>query len=221
MECAAAILLLGGVRWSPSPAAALWKRIPQAPAVLAGGCMLVGGVAAAFGLGGDPLPAAHGSGSVHAGSGQRLALCPVLCPILRSRVASAYQEELGCLSVGFSCSLPLDWVRSPQRRMSAGRVLRLCRSSCSLPLPRGPCCRSCAGSRRRAAWLLALGKDTAFLMGGLCRRRVCWLGPQANRFGRIPTALCYLAVTALVIGDALRLPALMQIALAEFLLALA
>lgn len=50
MEYAAAILLLGGVRWTLS-SGSLWKRVPQAPAVLAGGCMLVGGVAAAFALG--------------------------------------------------------------------------------------------------------------------------------------------------------------------------
>ena len=39
MEYAAAILLLGGVRWTLSTGS-LWRRIPQAPAVLAGGCML-------------------------------------------------------------------------------------------------------------------------------------------------------------------------------------
>ena len=99
MEYAAAILLLGGVRWTLS-SGSLWKRIPQAPAVLAGGCMLVGGVAAAFALGGDPyrLLMAVAVSMLAAGSAWFFARSFV---ILRSRVASAYQEELGCLYVTF------------------------------------------------------------------------------------------------------------------------
>lgn len=63
---------------------------------------------------------------------------------------------------------------------------------------------------------LALGKDTAFLMGSYAAGGL--LAGTANRFGRIPTALCYLAVTALV---SVTSPSsrMMQITLAENLLA--
>ena len=117
---AAAILLLGGVRWTLS-SGSLWKRIPQAPAVLAGGCMLVGGVAAAFALGGDPyrLLMAVAVSMLAAGSAWFFARSFV---ILRSRVASAYQEELGCLYVTFLL-IAAGLGQVTVAGISAGRVL--------------------------------------------------------------------------------------------------
>ena len=120
MEYAAAILLLGGVRWTLS-SGSLWKRIPQAPAVLAGGCMLVGGVAAAFALGGDPyrLLMAVAVSMLAAGSAWYFARSFV---ILRSRVASAYREELGCLYVTFLL-IAAGLGQVTAAGISAGRVL--------------------------------------------------------------------------------------------------
>ena len=191
MEYAAAILLLGGVRWTLS-SGSLWKRIPQAPAVLAGGCMLVGGVAAAFALGGDPyrLLMAVAVSMLAAGSAWFFARSFV---ILRSRVASAYQEELGCLYVTFLL-IAAGLGQVTAAGISAGRVL----ASAGVLLfafAGGPAAGAVLGVGAGLV-ALALGKDTAFLMGSYAAGGL--LAGTANRFGRIPTALCYLGVTALV-----------------------
>lgn len=212
MEYAAAILLLGGVRWTLS-SGSLWKRIPQAPAVLAGGCMLVGGVAAAFALGGDPyrLLMAVAVSMLAAGSAWFFARSFV---ILRSRVASAYQEELGCLYVTFLL-IAAGLGQVTAAGISAGRVL----ASAGVLLfafAGGPASGAVLGVGAGLV-ALALGKDTAFLMGSYAAGGL--LAGTANRFGRISTALCYLAVTALV---SVTSPSsrMLQIALAENLLAL-
>lgn len=211
MEYAAAILLLGGVRWTLS-SGSLWKRVPQAPAVLAGGCMLVGGVAAAFALGGDPyrLLMAVAVSMLAAGSAWFFARSFV---ILRSRVASAYQEELGCLYVTFLL-IAAGLGQVTVAGISAGRVL----ASAGVLLfafAGGPAAGAVLGVGAGLV-ALALGKDTAFLMGSYAAGGL--LAGTANRFGRIPTALCYLGVTALV---SVTSPSsrMMQIALAENLLA--
>lgn len=133
--------------------------------------------------------------------------------ILRSRVASAYQEELGCLYVTFLL-IAAGLGQVTVAGISAGRVLASA----------GVLLFAFAGGSAAGAVLgvgaglvaLALGKDTAFLMGSYAAGGL--LAGTANRFGRIPTALCYLAVTALV---SVTSPSsrMMQIALAENLLA--
>ena len=63
---------------------------------------------------------------------------------------------------------------------------------------------------------LALGKESAFLMGSYAAGGL--LAGAASRFGRIPTALCYLVVTALVSVTS-PTARMLQISLAENLLA--
>lgn len=211
MEYAAAILLLGGVRWTLSTGS-LWRRIPQAPAVLAGGCMLAGGLASAFALGGTPdrLLMAMAVSMLTAGSAWFFARSLV---ILRSRMASAYQEELGCLYVTFLL-LTAGLARITALGISVGRVLASA-GVLLFAVAGGPAGGAVMGVGAGLV-ALALGKESAFLMGSYAAGGL--LAGAASRFGRIPTALCYLVVTALVsvISPTARM---LQISLAENLLA--
>ena len=177
MEYAAAILLLGGVRWTLS-SGSLWKRVPQAPAVLAGGCMLVGGVAAAFALGGDPyrLLMAVAVSMLAAGSAWFFARSFV---ILRSRVASAYQEELGCLYVTFLL-IAAGLGQVTAAGISAGRVL----ASAGVLLfafAGGPASGAVlgVGAGLVALWRWARTPPSSW---AVMPPAACWLG-TANRFG--------------------------------------
>lgn len=211
MEYAAAILLLGGVRWTLSTGS-LWRRIPQAPAVLAGGCMLAGGLASAFALGGTPdrLLMAVAVSMLTAGSAWFFARSLV---ILRSRVASAYQEELGCLYVTFLL-LTAGLARITALGISVGRVLASA-GVLLFAVAGGPAGGAVMGVGAGLV-ALALGKESAFLMGSYAAGGL--LAGAASRFGRIPTALCYLVVTALVSVTS-PTARMLQISLAENLLA--
>lgn len=211
MEYAAAILLLGGVRWTLSTGS-LWRRIPQAPAVLAGGCMLAGGLASAFALGGTPdrLLMAVAVSMLTAGSAWFFARSLV---ILRSRVASAYQEELGCLYVTFLL-LTAGLAQITALGISAGRVLASA-GVLLFAVAGGPAGGAVMGVGAGLV-ALALGKESAFLMGSYAAGGL--LAGAASRFGRIPTALCYLVVTALVSVTS-PTARMLQISLAENLLA--
>ena len=211
MEYAAAILLLGGVRWTLSTGS-LWRRIPQAPAVLAGGCMLAGGLASAFALGGTPdrLLMAVAVSMLTAGSAWFFARSLV---ILRSRVASAYQEELGCLYVTFLL-LTAGLARITALGISVGRVLASA-GVLLFAIAGGPAGGAVMGVGAGLV-ALALGKESAFLMGSYAAGGL--LAGAASRFGRIPTALCYLVVTALVSVTS-PTARMLQISLAENLLA--
>lgn len=211
MEYAAAILLLGGVRWTLSTGS-LWRRIPQAPAVLAGGCMLAGGLASAFALGGTPdrLLMAVAVSMLTAGSAWFFARSLV---ILRSRVASAYQEELGCLYVTFLL-LTAGLARITALGISVGRVLASA-GVLLFAVAGGPAGGAVMGVGAGLV-ALALGKESAFLMGSYAAGGL--LAGVASRFGRIPTALCYLVVTALVSVTS-PTARMLQISLAENLLA--
>ena len=211
MEYAAAILLLGGVRWTLSTGS-LWRRIPQAPAVLAGGCMLAGGLASAFALGGTPdrLLMAMAVSMLTAGSAWFFARSLV---ILRSRVASAYQEELGCLYVTFLL-LTAGLARITALGISVGRVLASA-GVLLFAVAGGPAGGAVMGVGAGLV-ALALGKESAFLMGSYAAGGL--LAGAASRFGRIPTALCYLVVTALVSVTS-PTARMLQISLAENLLA--
>lgn len=211
MEYAAAILLLGGVRWTLSTGS-LWRRIPQAPAVLAGGCMLAGGLASAFALGGTPdrLLMAMAVSMFTAGSAWFFARSLV---ILRSRVASAYQEELGCLYVTFLL-LTAGLARITALGISVGRVLASA-GVLLFAVAGGPAGGAVMGVGAGLV-ALALGKESAFLMGSYAAGGL--LAGAASRFGRIPTALCYLVVTALVSVTS-PTARMLQISLAENLLA--
>ena len=211
MEYAAAILLLGGVRWTLSTGS-LWRRIPQAPAVLAGGCMLAGGLASAFALGGTPdrLLMAVAVSMLTAGSAWFFARSLV---ILRSRVASAYQEELGCLYVTFLL-LTAGLARITALGISVGRVLASA-GVLLFAVAGGPAGGAVMGVGAGLV-ALALGKEYAFLMGSYAAGGL--LAGAASRFGRIPTALCYLVVTALVSVTS-PTARMLQISLAENLLA--
>lgn len=211
MEYAAAILLLGGVRWTLSTGS-LWRRIPQAPAVLAGGCMLAGGLASAFALGGTPdrLLMAVAVSMLTAGSAWFFARSLV---ILRSRVASAYQEELGCLYVTFLL-LTAGLARITALGISIGRVLASA-GVLLFAIAGGPAGGAVMGVGAGLV-ALALGKESAFLMGSYAAGGL--LAGAASRFGRIPTALCYLVVTALVSVTS-PTARMLQISLAENLLA--
>ena len=211
MEYAAAILLLGGVRWTLSTGS-LWRRIPQAPAVLAGGCMLAGGLASAFALSGTPdrLLMAVAVSMLTAGSAWFFARSLV---ILRSRVASAYQEELGCLYVTFLL-LTAGLARITALGISVGRVLASA-GVLLFAVAGGPAGGAVMGVGAGLV-ALALGKESAFLMGSYAAGGL--LAGAASRFGRIPTALCYLVVTALVSVTS-PTARMLQISLAENLLA--
>lgn len=211
MKYAAAILLLGGVRWTLSTGS-LWRRIPQAPAVLAGGCMLAGGLASAFALGGTPdrLLMAVAVSMLTAGSAWFFARSLV---ILRSRVASAYQEELGCLYVTFLL-LTAGLARITALGISVGRVLASA-GVLLFAVAGGPAGGAVMGVGAGLV-ALALGKESAFLMGSYAAGGL--LAGAASRFGRIPTALCYLVVTALVSVTS-PTARMLQISLAENLLA--
>lgn len=211
MEYAAAILLLGGVRWTLSTGS-LWRRIPQAPAVLAGGCMLAGGLASAFALGGTPdrLLMAMAVSMLTAGSAWFFARSLV---ILRSRMASAYQEELGCLYVTFLL-LTAGLARITALGISVGRVLASA-GVLLFAVAGGPAGGAVMGVGAGLV-ALALGKESAFLMGSYAAGGL--LAGAASRFGRIPTALCYLVVTALVSVTS-PTARMLQISLAENLLA--
>lgn len=211
MEYAAAILLLGGVRWTLSTGS-LWRRIPQASAVLAGGCMLAGGLASAFALGGTPdrLLMAVAVSMLTAGSAWFFARSLV---ILRSRVASAYQEELGCLYVTFLL-LTAGLARITALGISVGRVLASA-GVLLFAVAGGPAGGAVMGVGAGLV-ALALGKESAFLMGSYAAGGL--LAGAASRFGRIPTALCYLVVTALVSVTS-PTARMLQISLAENLLA--
>ena len=211
MEYAAAILLLGGVRWTLSTGS-LWRRIPQAPAVLAGGGMLAGGLASAFALGGTPdrLLMAVAVSMLTAGSAWFFARSLV---ILRSRVASAYQEELGCLYVTFLL-LTAGLARITALGISVGRVLASA-GVLLFAVAGGPAGGAVMGVGAGLV-ALALGKESAFLMGSYAAGGL--LAGAASRFGRIPTALCYLVVTALVSVTS-PTARMLQISLAENLLA--
>ena len=211
MEYAAAILLLGGVRWTLSTGS-LWRRIPQAPAVLAGGCMLAGGLASAFALGGTPdrLLMAVAVSMLTAGSAWFFARSLV---ILRSRVASAYQEELGCLYVTFLL-LTAGLARITALGISVGRVLASA-GVLLFAVAGGPAGGAVMGVGAGLV-ALALGKESAFLMGSYAAGGL--LAGAASRFGRIPAALCYLVVTALVSVTS-PTARMLQISLAENLLA--
>ena len=211
MEYAAAILLLGGVRWTLSTGS-LWRRIPQAPAVLEGGCMLAGGLASAFALGGTPdrLLMAMAVSMLTAGSAWFFARSLV---ILRSRMASAYQEELGCLYVTFLL-LTAGLARITALGISVGRVLASA-GVLLFAVAGGPAGGAVMGVGAGLV-ALALGKESAFLMGSYAAGGL--LAGAASRFGRIPTALCYLVVTALVSVTS-PTARMLQISLAENLLA--
>ena len=211
MEYAAAVLLLGGVRWTLG-SGSLWKRFPYVPAAAAGGCMLAGGLAAALALGGDPYRVLMAAAVAMLTAGSAWFFSRSLS-ILRSRVSAAYREELGCLYVSFLLAAA-GLSQLTAAGISAGRVL----ASAAVLLfafAGGPASGAVLGVGAGLV-AMAMGKDTAFLMGSYAAGGL--VSGAVNRFGRIPAALCYLAVTSLA---AVASPSsrMLQISVAENLLA--
>ena len=174
--------------------------------------MLAGGLASAFALGGTPdrLLMAMAVSMLTAGSAWFFARSLV---ILRSRMASAYQEELGCLYVTFLL-LTAGLARITALGISVGRVLASA-GVLLFAVAGGPAGGAVMGVGAGLV-ALALGKESAFLMGSYAAGGL--LAGAASRFGRIPTALCYLVVTALVSVTS-PTARMLQISLAENLLA--
>ena len=211
MQYIAAILLLGGVRWTLGTGS-LWRRLPYAAPVAAGGCMLAGSLAVVFATGVTPYQLALALAVSMLAAGSSYFFARTL-GILEHRISAAYRGELSCLYVTFLIAAAavghLEIMGLSLGRVAAVTAVLL------FALAGGETGGALLGTGAGTVALL-MGKETSFLMGSYAIGGL--VAGAFARFGRIPVALAFLVVSSLA-GVASPSSYLLQRSVAENVLA--
>ncbi len=211
MQYIAAVLLLGGVRWTLGTGS-MWRRLPYAAPAAAGGSMLVGSLAVAFALGLSPYLVAMALAVSMLAAGSAYFFARTM-RILENRVSTAYQNELACLYVTFLLAAAalghLEFLGLSLGRVAAVTAVLL------FAFAGGEAGGALLGTGAGAV-ALAMGRETSFLMGSYAIGGL--IAGMFARLGRVPMALAFLVMSSLA-GVASPSASMLRIAVAENILA--